>query len=187
MISLVVAFNVSQWNVTPQAPDKRHALEETKSYTTQSLASVAYQINMLATNFLHLLDLQMVQIADMESSINHLSQVRLKLSVEYPKIVFFHSCRCIGCCAYNDRAYLITLYKLFTFYSPTMTPSRTKIIFSYLLQCLTTRYRRVLASAHCELLFTAMTIINASTSHHPIPLPPPFPVSWPRGRYQVSQ
>jgi len=58
-----------------QASDKRHALEETKNYTTQSLASVAYQINMLATNFLHLLDLQAVQITDMESNINHLSQV----------------------------------------------------------------------------------------------------------------
>ena len=30
---------------------------------------------MLATNFLHLLDLQTVQIGDMESNINHLSQV----------------------------------------------------------------------------------------------------------------
>ena len=35
----------------------------------------SYQINMLATNFLRLLDLQMVQISEMESSINHLSQV----------------------------------------------------------------------------------------------------------------
>ena len=58
-----------------QTQDKRHALEETKSYTTQSLASVAYQINTLATNFLHLLDLQSTQLKEMESSINHLSQV----------------------------------------------------------------------------------------------------------------
>ncbi|XP_064643424.1 abl interactor 2-like isoform X3 [Lineus longissimus] len=58
-----------------QAKDKRHALEETKSFTTQSLASVAYQINTLATNFLHMLDLQQTQLAEMESSINHLSQV----------------------------------------------------------------------------------------------------------------
>ncbi|ESN96891.1 hypothetical protein HELRODRAFT_85991 [Helobdella robusta] len=58
-----------------QAADKRQALEETKNYTTQSLASVAYQINTLATNFLRLLDLQMGQITDMESSINHLSQI----------------------------------------------------------------------------------------------------------------
>ena len=60
-----------------QAGDKRHALEETKSYTTQSLASVAYQINTLATNFLHLLDLQTMQLKEMESSINHLSQVMI--------------------------------------------------------------------------------------------------------------
>jgi hypothetical protein len=62
---------------TFQAKDKRHALEETKSFTTQSLASVAYQINTLATNFLHMLDLQQTQLAEMESSINHLSQVKI--------------------------------------------------------------------------------------------------------------
>ena len=66
-----------------QASDKRHASEETKNYTTQSLASVAYQINMLATNFLHLLDLQTVQISDMESNINHLSQVCLFAHAQY--------------------------------------------------------------------------------------------------------
>ena len=60
-----------------QTQEKRHALEETKNYTTQSLASVAYQINTLATNFLHLLDLQSTQLKEMESSINHLSQVSL--------------------------------------------------------------------------------------------------------------
>ncbi|XP_046331446.1 abl interactor 2-like isoform X1 [Haliotis rufescens] len=58
-----------------QAKDKRHALEETKNYTTHSLASVAYQINSLATNFLKLLDLQQNQLAEMESSVNHLSQI----------------------------------------------------------------------------------------------------------------
>lgn len=59
-----------------QAPDKRRALEETKDFTTQSLASVAYQINDLATNFLHLLDLQGDQLKNMEASISHLSQVK---------------------------------------------------------------------------------------------------------------
>lgn len=58
-----------------QATDKRKALEETKAYTTQSLASVAYQINALANNVLQLLDIQASQLRRMESSINHISQV----------------------------------------------------------------------------------------------------------------
>ncbi|KAK1795068.1 hypothetical protein P4O66_009915 [Electrophorus voltai] len=57
-----------------KAQDKRKALEETKAYTTQSLASVAYQINALANNVLQLLDIQASQLRRMESSINHISQ-----------------------------------------------------------------------------------------------------------------
>lgn len=57
-----------------QNENKRMALEETKNYTTQSLASVAYQINTLAYNFLQLLDLQTTQLAEMESQMNHISQ-----------------------------------------------------------------------------------------------------------------
>ncbi|XP_044764738.1 abl interactor 2-like [Coccinella septempunctata] len=57
-----------------QSEHKRTALEETKNYTTQSLASVAYQINTLAYNFLQLLDLQTSQLAEMESQMNHISQ-----------------------------------------------------------------------------------------------------------------
>ncbi|EGV97843.1 Abl interactor 1 [Cricetulus griseus] len=63
----------SYQNLT-RATDKRKALEETKAYTTQSLASVAYQINALANNVLQLLDIQASQLRRMESSINHISQ-----------------------------------------------------------------------------------------------------------------
>jgi len=58
-----------------QSADKERALEETKSYTTQSLASVAYLINTLANNVLQMLDIQASQLRRMESSINHISQV----------------------------------------------------------------------------------------------------------------
>lgn len=57
-----------------QNQDKRSALEETRNYTTQSLASVAYQINTLAFSFLQTLDLQASQMEEMESQINHISQ-----------------------------------------------------------------------------------------------------------------
>ncbi|XP_037095809.1 abl interactor 2-like isoform X2 [Syngnathus acus] len=57
-----------------QASDKRGALEETKSYTTQSVASVAYLINTLANNMLQMLDIQMSQLRCMESSVNHITQ-----------------------------------------------------------------------------------------------------------------
>lgn len=65
-------------NLSPlslQSADKEQALEETKSYTTQSLASVAYLINTLANNVLQMLDIQASQLRRMESSINHISQV----------------------------------------------------------------------------------------------------------------
>ncbi|KAM7104599.1 abl interactor 2 isoform 19-T19 [Molossus nigricans] len=57
-----------------QSADKQRALEETKAYTTQSLASVAYLINTLANNVLQMLDIQASQLRRMESSINHISQ-----------------------------------------------------------------------------------------------------------------
>ncbi|XP_039613783.1 abl interactor 2b isoform X12 [Polypterus senegalus] len=57
-----------------QSVDKQRALEETKAYTTQSLASVAYLINTLANNVLQMLDIQASQLRRMESSINHISQ-----------------------------------------------------------------------------------------------------------------
>lgn len=66
-------------NLSPlswQSADKERALEETKSYTTQSLASVAYLINTLANNVLQMLDIQASQLRRMESSVNHISQVQ---------------------------------------------------------------------------------------------------------------
>uniref|UniRef100_A0A2K5ZYU5 Abl interactor 2 n=1 Tax=Mandrillus leucophaeus TaxID=9568 RepID=A0A2K5ZYU5_MANLE len=61
-------------NLYVQITDKQRALEETKAYTTQSLASVAYLINTLANNVLQMLDIQASQLRRMESSINHISQ-----------------------------------------------------------------------------------------------------------------
>uniref|UniRef100_F6URK3 SH3 domain-containing protein n=1 Tax=Ciona intestinalis TaxID=7719 RepID=F6URK3_CIOIN len=55
-------------------PNKKTALEETKNYTTQSLASVAYQINTLASNMLQMLDIQAAQLNSMDSAINNISQ-----------------------------------------------------------------------------------------------------------------
>lgn len=57
-----------------RSSNKLAALEETKNYTTQSLASVAYQITSLAFNILHLLDLQANQVTSLESQSNHLAQ-----------------------------------------------------------------------------------------------------------------
>ncbi|KAB0348778.1 hypothetical protein FD754_013635 [Muntiacus muntjak] len=73
------------------ATDKRKALEETKAYTTQSLASVAYQINALANNVLQLLDIQASQLRRMESSINHISQVMVSCSFDHTDM----ECKCI--------------------------------------------------------------------------------------------
>ncbi|XP_006811096.1 abl interactor 1-like, partial [Neolamprologus brichardi] len=50
------------------------ALEETKKFTAQSLASVAYQISTLASSVLSLLDAQTNQLRHMESSINLIGQ-----------------------------------------------------------------------------------------------------------------
>ena len=56
--------------------ETRAVMEETKQFTTQSLASVAYQINSLALNMLGLLNQQAFKLQDMESTVNHISQVR---------------------------------------------------------------------------------------------------------------
>lgn len=51
------------------------ALDDTKKYAAQSLASVAYQVNYLATSMLELLDKQMKHMGEMEANIHHISQV----------------------------------------------------------------------------------------------------------------
>uniref|UniRef100_A0A1A7WIL2 ABI family, member 3 n=1 Tax=Iconisemion striatum TaxID=60296 RepID=A0A1A7WIL2_9TELE len=50
------------------------ALEETKNFATQSLASVAYQISTMASSVLTLLDAQTNQLRQLESSINLIGQ-----------------------------------------------------------------------------------------------------------------
>lgn len=57
-----------------RAENKKAALEATKNYTTQSLASVAYQINTLAYSYMQLLELQAQQLSEMESQMNHIAQ-----------------------------------------------------------------------------------------------------------------
>lgn len=58
-----------------QASDKRKALEETMALSTQSLASVTYQVSSLATAFLRLLDLQTAEVRKVESDIACVAQV----------------------------------------------------------------------------------------------------------------
>ena len=51
------------------------ALEESKQYTVQSLASVAYQIHTLAESTLQLFDIQRKEMNYLESTIHHIVQV----------------------------------------------------------------------------------------------------------------
>ncbi|NXG57585.1 ABI3 protein, partial [Hemiprocne comata] len=57
-----------------QASDKRKALEETMALSTQSLASVTYQVSSLATAFLRLLDLQVAQLRKVEAEVSCMAQ-----------------------------------------------------------------------------------------------------------------
>lgn len=57
--------------VNSKESDKQHLLNETKSYTTQALASVAYQIHVLANSFLELLEHQSLILGDMNVSMTH--------------------------------------------------------------------------------------------------------------------
>ncbi|XP_061873129.1 ABI gene family member 3 [Colius striatus] len=57
-----------------QASDKRKALEETMAMSTQSLASVTYQVSSLATAFLRLLDLQAAELRKVEADLSCVAQ-----------------------------------------------------------------------------------------------------------------
>uniref|UniRef100_A0A493U1U1 ABI family member 3 n=1 Tax=Anas platyrhynchos platyrhynchos TaxID=8840 RepID=A0A493U1U1_ANAPP len=54
--------------------DKQKALEETMAFSTQSLASVAYQVSSLATTLLQLLDLQVAELRKVEANISCVAQ-----------------------------------------------------------------------------------------------------------------
>lgn len=58
-----------------QATDKRKALEETMAFTTQALASVAYQVGNLAGHTLRMLDLQAASLRQVEARVNTLGQM----------------------------------------------------------------------------------------------------------------
>nr|XP_002719352.1 ABI gene family member 3 isoform X1 [Oryctolagus cuniculus] len=58
-----------------QATDKRKALEETMAFTTQALASVAYQVGNLAGNTLRMLDLQGAALRQVEARVSTLGQM----------------------------------------------------------------------------------------------------------------
>ncbi|NWT24142.1 ABI3 protein, partial [Cardinalis cardinalis] len=57
-----------------QAGDKRRALQETMALSTQSLASVTYQVSSLAGAFLRLMDLQAAQLRRLEADVTCVAQ-----------------------------------------------------------------------------------------------------------------
>ena len=67
--------------------ERSRALEETKQYAAQSLASVAYQINSLASSMLQLLDQQANQMNDMEADIHYIAQVYNTLPYIYMELL----------------------------------------------------------------------------------------------------
>ncbi|KAM9267173.1 ABI gene family member 3 [Morus bassanus] len=89
-----------------QASDKRKALEETMALSTQSLASVTYQVSSLATAFLRLLDLQAAELQKVEADVSCVAQ---KVDMHKEKV----SRREIG---------LLTISKRFPSYQKIMPP-----------------------------------------------------------------
>ncbi|NWV73546.1 ABI3 protein, partial [Dasyornis broadbenti] len=57
-----------------QAADKRQALEQTMALSTQSLASVTFQLSSLASAFLRLLELQAAQLHQLEADVTCVAQ-----------------------------------------------------------------------------------------------------------------
>ena len=72
-----------------QNPNKQAALNETKQYASQSLASVAYQVHSLAVNMLQMMDQQMIQLNKMDSGISGISLVCRKMPPPKQKFNFF--------------------------------------------------------------------------------------------------
>lgn len=70
--------------------ERPRALAETKQYAAQSLASVAYQINSLASSMLQLLDQQVNQMNDMEADIHYIAQVMVELDINQFRIPLPH-------------------------------------------------------------------------------------------------
>ena len=72
---VVNKFNGISLHYVICSADKSKALEETKAYASQSLASVAYQIHSLAVNMLQMMDQQMIQLQTMQSHATNIGLV----------------------------------------------------------------------------------------------------------------
>ncbi|XP_029013722.1 ABI family, member 3a isoform X3 [Betta splendens] len=72
--NLLQVSEYCQENYLKAGNDSTQALEATKKFTTQSLASVTYQISSLASSVLSLLDAQTNQLRHVEASINVIAQ-----------------------------------------------------------------------------------------------------------------
>lgn len=96
--TLVQVAEFCQDNYALSSDSSHEALELTKDYVNQSLASVAYQINMFSFNFWQLLEQQSSQIGSMSSQLNHVDQL---LSIHLEK----NSRRRIGYLASDNSRY----------------------------------------------------------------------------------